>query len=181
MTEAVTLAKLHPAAEVDQALGIAAIVGRFAEDALLSILTHHTGRDADEPSWASENHSLQPGTSAWSNSGLRLRRLHQRQRPRKRPVITSGLWVAGSACYPLAEAVALTKRLKLPHLMRVDRSDPRNAGPGRGRAVLLAEETAGRDAANPQTRRKRAAFPAGKTFDDWDEARPRSRGGRRTR
>ncbi|MEU9487455.1 iron-containing redox enzyme family protein [Streptomyces decoyicus] len=35
--------------------------------------------------------------------------------------------------------------------------------------VLLAEEPAGRDAANLRTRRKRAGFPAGKTFGDWDE------------
>ncbi|WP_200882686.1 ATP-binding protein [Amycolatopsis sp. MJM2582] len=35
--------------------------------------------------------------------------------------------------------------------------------------VLLADEAAGRDAANPRTLRKRAAFPAGKTFGDWDE------------
>jgi DNA replication protein DnaC len=35
--------------------------------------------------------------------------------------------------------------------------------------VLLAEEAAGRDAANLRTRRKRAGFPAGKTFGDWDE------------
>lgn len=70
MAEAVTLAKLHPAAEVDQALGIAAIAGRFAENDLLRILTQHTGRDAGEPSRASEDHSLQPGTSAWSRFGL---------------------------------------------------------------------------------------------------------------
>jgi DNA replication protein DnaC len=35
--------------------------------------------------------------------------------------------------------------------------------------VLLAEEAAGRDRANLLTRRKRAGFPAGKTFGDWDE------------
>lgn len=70
MAEAVTLAKLHPAAEVDQALGIAAIAGRFAENDLLRILTHNTGRDTTEPSRASEDHSLQPGTSAWSSFGL---------------------------------------------------------------------------------------------------------------
>ncbi|HEY3691120.1 MAG TPA: IS21 family transposase [Pseudonocardiaceae bacterium] len=70
MAEAVTLAKLHPAEEVDRALGIAAIAGRFAENDLIRILTHHTGRDTGEPSRASEAHSLQPGTSAWSSFGL---------------------------------------------------------------------------------------------------------------
>lgn len=63
MAEAVTLAKLHRATEVDQALGIAAIACRFAENDLIRILTHHTGRDVGEPSRASEDHSLQPGSS----------------------------------------------------------------------------------------------------------------------
>ncbi|MGH3661470.1 MAG: IS21 family transposase [Micromonosporaceae bacterium] len=69
MAEAVTIAKLHPAAEVDRALGIAAIAGRFADNDLIRILTHNLGRENAEPSRASENHSLQPGTSAWSNFG----------------------------------------------------------------------------------------------------------------
>lgn len=37
--------------------------------------------------------------------------------------------------------------------------------------VLLAEEAAGRDRANLHTRRKRAGFPTGKTFGDWDETK----------
>ncbi|MEY9936582.1 hypothetical protein ABH932_001591 [Streptacidiphilus sp. MAP5-52] len=37
--------------------------------------------------------------------------------------------------------------------------------------VLLAEEAAGRDRANLHTRRKRAGFPTGKTFGDWDEGK----------
>ncbi|TLF71819.1 IS21 family transposase [Nocardia cyriacigeorgica] len=70
MAEAVTLAKLHPADEVDRALGVAAIAGRFAENDLIRILTHNLGRQIAEPSRASEDHSLQPGTSAWSNFGV---------------------------------------------------------------------------------------------------------------
>jgi transposase len=70
MTEAVALAKLHGTAEVDKALGTAAIVGRFAENDLLRILAHQAGREQGEPTRAGENHSLQPGTSAWSNFGL---------------------------------------------------------------------------------------------------------------
>ncbi|MFQ6331598.1 IS21 family transposase (plasmid) [Nocardia sp. CWNU-33] len=70
MAEAVTLAKLHPTDEVDRALGIAAIAGRFAENDLLRILTHNIGRDTTEPTRAGEDHSLQPGTSAWSRFGL---------------------------------------------------------------------------------------------------------------
>lgn len=70
MAEAVALAKLHGQAEVDKALGTAAIVGRFAENDLIRILTHQTGREQGESTQASEGHSLQPGTSAWSNFGL---------------------------------------------------------------------------------------------------------------
>ncbi|MGH3748420.1 MAG: IS21 family transposase [Micromonosporaceae bacterium] len=70
MAEAVALAKLHPAAEVDRALGTAAIAGRFADNDLIRILTHQAGREVAEPTRAGETHSLQPGTSAWSKFGL---------------------------------------------------------------------------------------------------------------
>jgi transposase len=70
MAEAVTLAKLHPPADVDRALGIAAIAGRFAENDLIAIVSHHLGRPDAEPTRTSEGHSLQPGTSAWSKFGL---------------------------------------------------------------------------------------------------------------
>lgn len=70
MAEAVQLAKLHGTAEVDRALGTAAIAGRFAENDLISILDHHIGRQVAEPTRASEDHSLQPGTSAWSRFGV---------------------------------------------------------------------------------------------------------------
>ena len=70
MAEAVALAKLHSAADVDRALGSAAIAGRFAENDLIRILTYQTGLESIEPTRASEAHSLQPGTSAWSNFGL---------------------------------------------------------------------------------------------------------------
>ena len=71
MAEAVALAKLHPPGEVDRALGTAAVAGRFAENDLLRILAHQAGRDINKPTTrASETHSLQPGTSAWSGFGL---------------------------------------------------------------------------------------------------------------
>ena len=70
MAEAVASAKLHGIDEVDRALGTAAIAGRFAENDLISILDHHLGRTVAEPTRASENHSLQPGTSAWSRFGV---------------------------------------------------------------------------------------------------------------
>ncbi|MCX4515772.1 IS21 family transposase [Streptomyces sp. NBC_01619] len=71
MAEAVSLAKLHGAADVDRALGTAAITGRFADGDLLSLLSHQArgGGELTEPIRASETHSLQPGTSAWANFG----------------------------------------------------------------------------------------------------------------
>lgn len=76
---------------------------------------------------------------------------------------------------PLAEATELTKRLKLPYLRRaltdlIPTAKAQRWEPAEVVRVLLAEEAAGRDAANLRTRRKRAGFPAGKTFHDWDES-----------
>jgi hypothetical protein len=69
MADAVALAKLYGSADVDRALGTAATVGRFADGDLLSILGHQGEHDRIEPIRRSEDHSLQPGTSAWSGFG----------------------------------------------------------------------------------------------------------------
>jgi len=66
MADAVSLARLHGKDRVDFALGQAALSGRFAEDDLASFIAvqprtvHHS---------ASEDHSLQGGTSAWKGFG----------------------------------------------------------------------------------------------------------------
>jgi hypothetical protein len=65
MAEAVALAKTTPAQRVDEALGLAAVAGRFGSGDLESILATHR----DEPRRASSEHSLQPGTSAWEDFG----------------------------------------------------------------------------------------------------------------
>jgi DNA replication protein DnaC len=88
---------------------------------------------------------------------------------------TAPVRVSASTGDPLAEAIALTKRLKLPYLRRalsdlVPTAKAQRWDPAEVVRVLLAEEAAGRDATNLRTRRKRAGFPAGKTFGDWDEA-----------
>lgn len=82
--------------------------------------------------------------------------------------------ITASHAEPLTEAIELTKRLKLPHLRRalgdlIPTAKAQRWDPAEVVRVLLAEEAAGRDAANLRTRRKRAGFPAGKTFGDWDE------------
>ncbi|GGO99205.1 IS21-like element helper ATPase IstB [Wenjunlia tyrosinilytica] len=83
--------------------------------------------------------------------------------------------ISGSNGDPLAEAIELTRRLKLPHIRRsltdlIPTAKAQRWDPAEVVRVLLAEEAAGRDAANLRTRRKRAGFPAGKTFGDWDES-----------
>jgi hypothetical protein len=65
LAEAVTLAKLHGTSAVDQALGAAALAGRFGDGDLLAILAHQRVGVAVEPTRASEAPSLQPGTRVW--------------------------------------------------------------------------------------------------------------------
>lgn len=89
--------------------------------------------------------------------------------------MSAPLRVAAAAGDPLAEAITLTKRLKLPYLRRaltdlVPTAKAQRWDPAEVVRVLLAEEAAGRDATNLRTRRRRAGFPAGKTFGDWDES-----------
>lgn len=71
MAEAVSLARLHPVADVDRALGAAAVTGRFAEGDVLSLLAYQAGHGlkTGQLSRASEVHSLQPGTSVWAHFG----------------------------------------------------------------------------------------------------------------
>lgn len=64
MAEAVTLAKIAGITEVDQALGTAAIHGRFATGDLASILKAATARQVTHA--AGESKSLTQGTSGWA-------------------------------------------------------------------------------------------------------------------
>lgn len=67
MAQALELAKLFDPAEVDWALGHAAVHGRFAEADLASILDRHaTGRTGSPAHRAGEQRSLTQGTSAWA-------------------------------------------------------------------------------------------------------------------
>jgi DNA replication protein DnaC len=92
------------------------------------------------------------------------------------PLGGSSRTVPGAGPDPLDEALALTRRLKLPHIRRVladvvPTAKAQRWDPAEVVRVLLAEEAAGRDRANLHTRRKRAAFPTGKTFGDWDDTK----------
>lgn len=69
MTEALALAKLFDPAEVDWALGHAAVHGRFAESDLASILDHHAASPRTGQHRAGEDRSLTQGTAAWARLG----------------------------------------------------------------------------------------------------------------
>ena len=74
------------------------------------------------------------------------------------------------------EVVALCRRLRLKYVReqtpdvvltaRAQRWDPAEAI-----RVLLSAEVAGREASSVETKRRRAHFPAGKTFESWIESR----------
>jgi hypothetical protein len=67
MAEAVALAKIAGTAEVDKALGVAAIHHRFAHGDLASLLNaggNHTGLRT-----AAEDKSLTQGTAGWAGLG----------------------------------------------------------------------------------------------------------------
>ena len=70
LADAVALAKLSGREPVNWALGHAALYGRFAEGDLASILAHRSSATPGAPQRASEAHSLQPGTAAWSGFGV---------------------------------------------------------------------------------------------------------------
>lgn len=66
MAEAVALAKIHPPVIVDEALGAAAMAGRFAPGDLESIMATPRPVVLGPPDG---QHSLQPGTAAWERFG----------------------------------------------------------------------------------------------------------------
>jgi DNA replication protein DnaC len=90
--------------------------------------------------------------------------------------VSVGSAVAAASPQTTEEVLALTRRLRLPYLRkaavevlataRAQRWDPAEV-----LRVLLAEESTGRDDATVRLRRKKANFPAGKTFEAWDETR----------
>jgi transposase len=69
LAEAVDLAKLHDAGDVDDALATAARSGRFAEGDLRSILAHRGAQVIEFPARACEEASLQRSTRSWEGFG----------------------------------------------------------------------------------------------------------------
>ena len=73
-----------------------------------------------------------------------------------------------------AEVDALARRLRLPYLRKaatevLPTAKAQRWEPAEILRVLLTEEAQGRDAATIANRRRRAGFPAGKTFETWHE------------
>jgi hypothetical protein len=66
MDEAVALTHITEATRVDEALGLAAMTGRFSPGDLESIIAARR----DEPRRANGAHSLQPGTARWARLGI---------------------------------------------------------------------------------------------------------------
>jgi len=69
VAEAVALAKLHGAGDVDEALAAAAAAGRFGEGDLAAILAHRGAQVIEFPARASEQTSLQRSTRSWEGFG----------------------------------------------------------------------------------------------------------------
>lgn len=70
MARAVELAALVGTEAVDEALGLAAMAGRFGDGDLASILDHLAGGQSSlEVVVADQGHSAQPGTGAWADLG----------------------------------------------------------------------------------------------------------------
>ena len=82
---------------------------------------------------------------------------------------------AAPAPPPLDEGLEqLLRRMRLPHMRRIApeviaTAKAQRWDPAEVLRALLAEEVACRDRSSLATRRARAAFPTGKTFDAWDE------------
>jgi hypothetical protein len=68
IAEAVALAKLHGAGDVDEALAAAAAAGRFGEGDVAAILAHRGAQVIEFPARASEQ-SLQRSTRSWEGFG----------------------------------------------------------------------------------------------------------------
>ena len=68
----------------------------------------------------------------------------------------------------------LLRRMRLPHMRAIApevlaTAKAQRWDPAEVLRALLTEEVAGRDRSALATRRARAAFPTGKTFDAWDD------------
>jgi hypothetical protein len=66
MARAMELADAVGAEVVDEALGLAALWGRFAESDLPALCDHVTASRREPTRWVDETFSVQPGTGGWA-------------------------------------------------------------------------------------------------------------------
>lgn len=66
MARTVELADAVGADVIDEALGLAAMWGRFAEGDLAALCDHVTASRRGESRWVHESFSIQPGTGGWA-------------------------------------------------------------------------------------------------------------------
>jgi IstB-like ATP binding protein len=155
--EAVDLAKLHGAEEVNRALGACAQAGRFADGDLAAVLSHQqrTGELI-----------LFPGP----HRGELVAGLHPQLGGLRTMTVTT------PPPPPLPDELeVLLRRLRLPYVRKAAPEVIATANSQRWEhaevlRVLLAEEAAGRDHATTSMRRRSSGLPAGKTFDAWEPA-----------
>ena len=75
---------------------------------------------------------------------------------------------------PAADVVDLLRDLRLPHMRRaaaelLATAKAQRWEPAEAVRALLVEELTGRQRSSISIRRRAAGFPAGKTFDAWDD------------
>lgn len=74
------------------------------------------------------------------------------------------------------EVIELARRLRMPYLRKaaidvLSTAKAQRWDPAEALRVLLEAEVEGREHSMTENRRRKARFPAGKTFDAWDPAR----------
>ena len=156
MAKRVALAKIIGGERVDWALGHAAVMGRFADGDLESILDHRAiarsrSARAAPPRTTASRAAPNAGTGSGDDHPL-------------------------AAAPPLPDDIeAVLRRLRLPHMRRVAPEVLATARaqrwePAEILRALLVAELDGRDLSAAATRRAAAGFPTGKTFASWDES-----------
>jgi hypothetical protein len=105
----------------------------------------------------------------------KLEELVERSKGKIRADVAHEMTAAVPAPPPLDDGLdQLLRRMRMPHMRRIAPevlavAKAQRWDPAELLRALLTEEVAGRDRSSLATRRARAAFPTGKTFDAWDQ------------
>ena len=135
MAEAVALSKLHSLAEVDRALGAAAIAGRFAENDLISILDYQAvhGRSAGPPNRTTLSSRAPPPGPASARPSAEPAQTTPRRRKRRRLMATPIAHRSRRPRRPAGRGHRADQTAQTPALAAVlERHDPHREGPTLG-------------------------------------------------